>query len=273
MFSKPWWIELPERLEWEFKCLSSAGYRYQEISRNEAAGILELIVEYPASDRVLKLRALFPPFFPDARVEVCGDDLELVHHQNPYNKALCLLGRSTALWDPNTSLASFLTDQMPLLLKAGTTEEIGAAASLEEHQAEPATAFLPFLEHSAVLLHEQTNAASTQSGRFTAYLAVPPPAGNLLIVRGIIDTIDDQRQWTPVIEGENLIWQFTNHVHGRWFNVTKVSAGLSAEQFVKEISHEHPTVLSSAQQFDLGVERCELLGFVIPSETWNHESQ
>jgi len=56
--------------------------------------------------------------------------------------------------------------------QAGTTEEIGAAASLEEHQAEPATAFLPFLEHSAVLLHEQTNAASTQSGRFTAYLAV-----------------------------------------------------------------------------------------------------
>lgn len=265
MFAKPWWEDLPARLEWELGWLSHAGYKYKELSRNEVAGTLELLVEYPVNEVVLKLRVLFPPFFPGARFEVYTDDLKLAHHQNPYTKGLCLLGRSTALWDPNTSLASFLTVQMPMLLKSGQSDDSCIAAPLEEPQGEPTTAFLPYLDMSAILLDERAEVGSAQSGKFSANISIAAVADNIS-VRGIIGTIDDQSLWTPTPESVKNTWRFDRQVSGRWFNVSKLSLGLNAKQFVEEVSKEHPTVLSSSQQFDYLAERCEIIGFLIPSE-------
>lgn len=151
---QPWWKEIPGRLEWEFAWLAHEGLRYEETGRDDASGTLELRVEYPTDGKVLNLHVIFPPFFPDARYEVRCAEVKLVHHQNPFTNELCLLGRSSALWDPAVPLATFLKKQMPDLLKAGMTDDRSEAEAIEDHQAEPATPFLSFLEDSVLLIDE-----------------------------------------------------------------------------------------------------------------------
>jgi hypothetical protein len=104
------------------------------------------------NDEPIALVAVFPCFYPYTRCEIIAPDFKLSWHQNPYNKNLCLIGRSTTNWDTDNLLATFLATQLPKLLAAARTQERDEAQDKEENQAEPFTAFLPYLRGSVVLV-------------------------------------------------------------------------------------------------------------------------
>lgn len=265
----PWWEEQPKRLEWEKAWLEHEGYDFEETGRDAANGTLSLRVRYPKDDMVLPLDVTFPSFFPDARVEVRCADLSLDHHQNPFTHELCLLGRSTALWDPSTSLASFLKNQMPELLRTGTATALSAAPSpgnpREDPQAEPATAFFPFLPHSELLIDERAATTGHSSGRLTAGVKMQMIDGEASI-RGIISSLDGTPLWTPPRETLERLWSFDCPVSGRWYELSVLPRGRNAEQFLSDAAGEHAEVGRHFSQFRFGAYSYELLVFRIPSE-------
>lgn len=149
---KPWWELWPERLEWELNALRSAGVDYKILEQDPKTGALRLSFPYRVNGEVVALEAAFPCFYPYTRCEIIAPELALRWHQNPYNRNLCLLGRATANWDTENSLATFLATQLPKVLSAARTEDPEEAKDKEEFQAEPLTSFLPYPRGSVVFV-------------------------------------------------------------------------------------------------------------------------
>jgi len=78
--------------------------------------------------------------------------LKLQHHQNPFSKNLCLIGRSTENWHTKYTLASFLTEQLPQVIKAGQCDDPQEVTEIEEHQAEPFSDYYTYQPGSAVIV-------------------------------------------------------------------------------------------------------------------------
>jgi len=115
-----WWVRQPERYEYELAQLDAAGidYSMDEVARDE--GILRLDLSIPGEEgESLKLQVTFPDLYPYFRFEVRAPEIDLPHHQNPFSKNLCLLGRSTRHWNTSDTLAKFIRERVPLVLTAG----------------------------------------------------------------------------------------------------------------------------------------------------------
>gem|GEM_PF-6398982 len=95
---------------------------------------------------------IFPCFYPFTRCEVIARDLDLRWHRNLYIGNLCLLGRSTNNWDTTMTLARLLEEQLPKLLEVARSEDQAAAQDREEIQAEPLSAYLPYMANSIVFV-------------------------------------------------------------------------------------------------------------------------
>ena len=262
-----WWEENPERLEWEYAWLDYEGYEYEEVNRDDSSGTLELQVKFPVANKLLNLQVIFPPFYPDARCEVRCAELDLAHHQNPFTKELCLLGRATELWDPDTSLAAYLKERIPMVLIAGATEEKSKADPLEEHQAEPHAVFLEYVGESELLVDECVSPGVDTSGDLTAHLA----AGKLkdgVFVRGVISSLNGASLWTPPSELIRPLFGWEKTISGRWFRLKRFPAGRGAPQFIEAAQQEHPEVgqAEPSNLFEVDHYNCELLVFEVPSE-------
>jgi hypothetical protein len=130
--------------------------RYRVDEELKAAGILRLELMVAAEDgRHHQLSATFPDTYPYTRPEVSAPAEALLHHQNPFTKMLCLVGRSTAAWTTGDTLAWLIKTQLPLALAAGqaTVPAGPAAAGLpEERQAEPVSEYYSYTPSSMILI-------------------------------------------------------------------------------------------------------------------------
>jgi hypothetical protein len=259
----PWWEISPERLEWEYEWLRHLGFKFQELRKDSDSGTLELLVHFPIDERTLSLRVVFPPFYPITRFEVFTDDLNLEHHQHPYSKVLCLLGRPTSLWNPSDSLASFLRERMPLVIEAGKTEDIEIAGRLEELQAEPGSTYFPYDPHSTVMVTRTLNIGTGLSGRFRAKIARGQHE-NKPIIRGVITDVDGHKA-EGIPDNTQAGLGFNRQIEGRWFRLSRYTQGLSAIDFLEQASKENAAI-SKPNQFEIGPPRLELLAFLIPDE-------
>ena len=149
---KPWWERWPGRLEFELHALESAGIRYQREDENFKKGIFALKLELTLSGRPLILFAVFPPLYPYFRPEVFAASGTFGRHQNPIGGNLCLLGRKTDNWDTDWSLASLLSNQLPRLAEAATTQDLNARKRIEEPLGEPITCYYPHCPNSIILV-------------------------------------------------------------------------------------------------------------------------
>ena len=90
-----------------------------------------LHLEVDVDGETLRLVVTFPDFYPYFRFEVQAPDLHLDHHQNPFEKNLCLLRRGTEHWDPGDTVASLLHEQLADVLKTGRSQNIEEVKGLE----------------------------------------------------------------------------------------------------------------------------------------------
>lgn len=112
---KPWWDLWPGRLEYELAALDAAGIRYERDARALARGKIALRLKVPLGSEVLNIEAKFPEVYPYTRFELFAPGLNLPHHQNPFSKSLCLIGRATRNWNVDDTLAQFIQNRLPLV--------------------------------------------------------------------------------------------------------------------------------------------------------------
>lgn len=149
--NRPWWEQFPGLLDSELDALRQAGIEFSMDDQAWAVGILVLNISRVAGVDI-RLTARYPDLYPYFRLEVEAPDLDLEHHQNPINKNICLLGRSTAEWEVDTdTLAGLLVEQLPKVLTSGETGDKEVAADLEQHQAEPFADYYACLCGTAII--------------------------------------------------------------------------------------------------------------------------
>jgi hypothetical protein len=221
----PWWEAHPGRLEYELARLDDADVHYRVDERLKAAGILRLELTVGAEGgRHRQLSATFPDTYPYTRPEVSAPAEALLHHQNPFSKALCLLGRSTEAWTTTDTLAWLIRTQLPLALAAGqATAPAGpAAADLdEERQAEPVSDYYPYVQSSMILIDGAWDVPpAVASGGleigFSAKPVVPPNEHfDQRLLAAVLTVRDDDG--TAIVEADTRLGRlFAEPMAGRW---------------------------------------------------------
>ncbi|EMG38600.1 dinucleotide-utilizing enzyme possibly involved in molybdopterin or thiamin biosynthesis [Desulfocurvibacter africanus PCS] len=161
-----WWETCPERLEFEIQALERAGYKVERVDEafEAGAGALRLSKGMGGLGQV-QLEVLFPFFYPYFRFKIIAKNLQLAHHQNPFDKHLCLLSGEPEAWNTTDTVAQVLGEMLPKLLVAGASQDMDEATPLEVDQAEPFTAYYPFGQSSVLWDSDWTIPADMTKGR------------------------------------------------------------------------------------------------------------
>lgn len=145
-----WYDEYPERLEFELRALREASFSYEVDEEKRAAGQLVLTVRYRINDAEHPLKVIFPEYYPYFAFQVFAPTLSLARHQDPYSKILCFVARIDSEWATTDTVAKYLVEQLPKVLKANEDGE-GVA---EAHEGAPATGYMCFEPGSLVITAE-----------------------------------------------------------------------------------------------------------------------
>ena len=259
---KAWWEVWPERLKWELEALKSAGIEFEIVEQDAKTGVLRLSFTYQVNDEPIALVAVFPCFYPYTRCEIIAPDFKLSWHQNPYNKNLCLIGRSTTNWDTDNLLATFLATQLPKLLAAARTQERDEAQDKEENQAEPFTAFLPYLRGSVVLVLDDLDLPlDIQHGKLDFRVSA-----GAMEFRAVLSAVYGKgKDNLSRIEDLPYLEAFPKLYEGYWYRSVFSPSGMTAEEFIKRLGADHPPILMPKwAEFNGG--RFEIIGVRVPEE-------
>ncbi len=217
-----WWesVEGKARLEFEIDALENDGVKAKRDEESFAAGIARLILQYPIGEQTEELHVTFPDFYPYFRFVVEGHGLNLLHHQNPFAKILCVLGRNSDSWRVSDTVASVLKEQIPKLMIAGTSEDAAAVAHLEEQQAEPFSEYYPYAESMILFDSQWTIPDAVKCGEFSVGLLAlhPHPSGNAPLVQGLMLDISDEQGKVLYKISETLRDRYSKQrtITGRW---------------------------------------------------------
>lgn len=172
----PEWERLfPGYMDWELACLRRRARAVTIAPENLAQGQLEVTFDWPLRGKWIPLRAEFQSTHPYARPQVtlctAPDDWP-ERHVAPDSGNICLLGRDSAQWQPEWSLADLLERQLEGALFGG---------SEEDPQGEPAEYWWNLIGRSRLrdsycLVDSGWDFASTVSGGLDLVVSFEPPA-------------------------------------------------------------------------------------------------
>lgn len=146
-----WFNINPERWDREQKALKEINVDFQVDLDADVKGILQLNIRITKENKLiipekflpLSLIVTFPSTYPYFRPEVFAPGLNLARHQNIIAKNLCLLPRATSNWLPETTLANYITEQLPKVLIEGEIIDSDILRSNSDEQAEPVSVYYP----------------------------------------------------------------------------------------------------------------------------------
>lgn len=147
MAQSPWFKAKPHLFKKEVDALTAAGVEHEVSSTASSQGILQIELTIDGANSAafhlegitapIRLTAVFPDNYPFFRPEVYAHGLALPRHQNPFGKNLCLLPRSTAEWEPEWTLVTYLQSQLPKVLEKGAIVDPTLLAEDPDEHAEP----------------------------------------------------------------------------------------------------------------------------------------
>lgn len=276
-----WWDAFPGRLEYEHASLQAAGIGYQVDPVAEQAGVAQWRITQIGAEPV-DLTATFPDLYPFLRPSVrLADDgrLRLTHHVHPFSGDLCLLGRSTAEWQPDKTLAWLLTTQLPKALTAGqapaaAVEGPDHLARLELPQAEPWTEYYScyadgamILVDSAWALPESANQGSLDLRLSRLDLTTPPQYLGVGFLQGAVFTVRDQDdQVVGEISGQNFERFITLPIAGRWVRLPAPIEADDPEEILQAVKATTPYALDAPWQPGPPGWELQAIGLTFPEE-------
>lgn len=172
----PEWERLfPGYMDWELACLRRRARAVRIDTEKLAQGQLEVTFDWPLCAKWIPLRAVFQSTHPYVRPQVmlctAPDDWP-ERHIAPDTGNICLLGRDSAQWQPEWSLADLLERQLEGALLGGGEED---------PQGEPAEYWWNQLGQSQLrdsycLVDSDWDFASTGGGELELVISFEPPA-------------------------------------------------------------------------------------------------
>lgn len=266
---KPWWEQWEGRLEDERARLDALGIVNELDEEAFKKGAVILRLQADVEGEKVSLIAKFPDFYPYTRFEVEAPELDLSHHQGPFKKNLCLIGLDTENWNTNDTLAGFIRDRLPLVLKTGRSDNPDEVAGIEEEQGEPFGTYYPCQEDSIVLI-DGAWSLDPSINRGEIVIGVKENSGELLrsavleIKDGVGQVID---QADPAIRSLH-----PRPLRCRWIRVNEPIKEEKAELFFEAL-FKLDSSLSNPQWKTVNNAQIDVIGVVFPEEnSWRKNS-
>ena len=184
-----WPDRFPGRLEYEVEDFEDRGLDFV-LDREllDRGGPFVMRGSIVCRDRQVELEVVYPDSFPFLRPEVYAPGLALGRHQNPRQRNLCLLDRSTRAWNVDDTGGWLVGERLPYLLDL--LAEGGEALAREEApQGEPISVFYGNRPGSAIFIPDEvlriSRNARTGSGRISCGQHEPPR----VIARGLVSSV------------------------------------------------------------------------------------
>jgi molybdopterin/thiamine biosynthesis adenylyltransferase len=204
--------------------LEAAGFRPDVDQEAMERGLARVTLSVPVEGiGTVAMIATFPDLYPYFRPEVAAPALDLAHHQHPFSKTLCLIGRSTSNWRPQDTLASLLSEQVDIAVAAGTAQPPSGPerdALPEEQQAEPYSDYYTYTPNVMVLIDGAWKIPATAThGTLTIRWRgpLPPPADDMEAhTLGVVSEIRDQNGSVLAAASSNLARFFGGDLTARW---------------------------------------------------------
>lgn len=145
-----WYIQNSERWVLELDSLKAKRINFEIDDELQKQGHIRLSLDVTVQSDIspipeeflpIKLKVVFPTYYPFFRPEVYGVNVDLPRHQNIVDKNLCLIPRSSSFWLPETTLAEHLAEQLPKVLAAGMIIDPELIKQQEGEQAEPVSEY------------------------------------------------------------------------------------------------------------------------------------
>lgn len=157
------------------------------------------------------LSIVYPDSFPYLRPQVYADDLRLSRHQNPRDRNLCLLDRSTREWYPSDTGAWLVKERVPLLLDA-IEEGPDAVRAIEVAQGEPASTYYYATPGAVVFVPQAFLGFDPAHRTGTGMIAVRADEGSQPALRGCLAELsvgsDKDQEEIATLEDDRLRRRF-----------------------------------------------------------------
>lgn len=243
---QPWWERDSDRYQYELAALDRAGIVWTRDEEAFARGFLRLELEVDENGERVPLRVTFPDLYPYFRFEVEAPTLSLRHHQNPFQKNLCVMGRATHHWNTTDTVAEVLKQQLGKVIATGRSDDAAATKGLEQDQAEPYSDYYPCPPSMVVIPEIVSLPANCNHGTFTLLTDGPqgPPIEHFL--RGVITALrgaDGAEGLAPVGEWRAAFSGKT--VEGFWARLAAPIAHVEQNLFLEELLRRVPSALQA----------------------------
>lgn len=257
---KRWWEEWPDRLEYELKALEDAGIPCKRNERAFEEGRFELELSPIFNGEKVELIAKFPDLYPYFRFEVIAPNLSLPHHQNPFGKNLCLIGRATENWSVCDTLANFITERLPDVIRAGKADINEDLSGTEIPQGEPFTDYYEYVQGAIVVDSAWNIGAAKRTGKLLI--------GLRLIGQRIIGAVHEIRgQEGELLAAANVAIRrlFPVPIEAHWVRLGSPVPYGRGPDFASHIFQHYPN-LREGRWTDAGNHRFKVIGVIFPEE-------
>lgn len=147
------------------------------------------------------------------RFEIYASELTLHHHQNPFEKNLCMIGRSTSNWRVTDTVAAYIIDRLPTVIEAGTSMDSDKVKQVEEIQGEPITAYYPYAPNHVVLVDSSWTIDNSVNKGFLKLATNKLNSGKLKIA--VLAVTDNDENILARAEPE-ICDLYIDHIPGKW---------------------------------------------------------
>lgn len=142
---KNWWEKYPKLLAWELECFEYHGAKVTIVLEEHGQLCLEVAWPMQGEEEFTTLEVAFSPRYPFSKPAVRAPEIaqKLDRHIDHKTGLLCLLPEDEA-WNSSQSVADFISQQLPSIIDANKSRQIGdakAASELEENTPDPITAY------------------------------------------------------------------------------------------------------------------------------------
>jgi len=236
---KHWWEQWPGRLEHELEALTAAGIPFTIDEGARTNGAIKIDLHPIIDGEQLNLQAIFPDLYPYFQVEVLAPDLALDHHQNPFARNLCLIGRSSSNWRTTDTLADLIRVQLPVALKAGRADTPEISGAIEEHQGEPLSAYFDY-PSEAVLMVDSSWSLPPESTHGELVIRLEDQAEPIL--RGVVVEVRASGGEILARADSALSNCYPHCIHGKWFRVKRLVPQIDPRKFLEGYVREHQNI-------------------------------
>lgn len=231
-----WFERFPERLVYELQALREKGFtpNIDEVARTR--GQLVLSIPCPINGAEHVLRVQFPRTYPYFPFQVFAPSLSLGRHQHPYSKALCFIARIETEWRTDDTVAMYLVEKLPEILKANDSE--GPFAG-EGREGAPVTLYLPFDLESVVLVGDWTIPSSAAKGTLLLGVERNLQHGNL---RAAVREVKDERGSVLGKLEKRVLECFDKELVGRWVRLPARPQSSDPNSILSDVAQVWPAV-------------------------------